>query len=91
MINVNDPEFASAAAFAAYLKDDERSTYTVEELFALNANTHLPQHAIKHMLEAEGLTLEARKSVARVRGFTTSSHDRWYGPGSDQTHGGGGF
>jgi hypothetical protein len=36
-----------------------------------------------------GLTLAERVPPKRVRGFTTSSHDRWFGPGSEPTHAGG--
>ena len=91
MNNTNNPEFVSIAAFAVYLRDDERMTYTVEELHKLNAITRLPQHEIKHALSEQGFSLERRQAPMRVRGFTTSSNDRWYGPGSDKTHGGTGF
>ena len=90
-VMVNDLEYSSVEVFAQYLKDEERTTYTVEELRALNIRTQQAQHQIKHYLCEAGFQLSERKSTPRVRGFRTSSNDRWYGPGSDQTHGGGGF
>jgi hypothetical protein len=34
---------------------------------------------------------EGRAKERRIRGFTTSSHDRWFGPGASPTHGGSGW
>lgn len=78
-------EYASADAFAAYAFDDERETFTADDLAALNYRTRAPVRALRAALEAYGLRLAPRAPARRVRGFTTSSHDRWYGPGSDRT------
>jgi hypothetical protein len=91
MINVNDTEYGSVEDFAVFLRDEERATYSVEELCALNTRTHLTQHCIRHMLETLGFCLEHRVAAPKVRGYMTSSHDRYFGPGSDASHGGGGF
>ena len=34
--------------------------------------------------------MSVREPLRRVRGFRTSSNDRWFGPGSDKMHGGSG-
>lgn len=86
------PEHVSIPAFIQYLRDDERTTFTAEDLSSLNESLHLTFAKIRAALEAEGFSLVPRKKTPmRVRGFSTSSNDRWYGPGSDKTHGGSGF
>jgi len=85
------PEFRSVEAFAEFCFDDDRSAFTHEDLAALNYRLRTPVAAIRAALEAYGLTLAVRDPARRVRGFTTSSHDRWFGPGSCPTHGGSGF
>jgi hypothetical protein len=86
------PELSSIESFAQYLLDDERTSFTVAELQALNARLRISMHEIKSSLGAYGFALELRQvPKPPCRGFTTSSNDRWYGPGSDKTHGGSGF
>jgi len=90
-VEMDDPEFDSIETFVQHLLDDERETYTHEELTALNFRTHMPINAIRKELEGYGLTLANRPNVKRTRGFSTSSNDRWFGPGSAATHGGAGI
>ncbi len=80
---MREPEFASVDAFIKYLVDDERGTYTVEELGKLNHRLRITQAEIRDQLESKGFSLE-RRAVPKPehRGFTTSSNDRWWGPGS---------
>lgn len=85
------PEFASIDTFALYLLDDERMEFTHEDLAALNYRLRRPVAWIRSELEAIGFTLQFREPGRRIRGFQTSSNDRYYGPGSDKTHGGSGF
>jgi hypothetical protein len=87
----HDPEFASVEAFAAFLRDEERDSFSVEELHSLNFCTHRPMAELTKELERLGFSLVRRSSVRRVRGFRSSSHDRWFGAGSEKTHGGSGF
>lgn len=83
------PEFASLQAFYQFMRDEERTTYTVEEIQALNYRTHLTQEELRQQLENEGFSLQKRDvPKPQPRGFTTSNNDRWYGPGSERTHGG---
>lgn len=85
------PEFKSVEVFAQYLLDEDRATYTHEELMALNYRTRTTLAQIRADLDGYGFALAHRASERRVRGFTTSSNDRWFGPGSCATHGGSGF
>ena len=89
--NNEAPEYKSVLTFAKYLDDEERTSYTVAELIELNYRTHIPMDRINKDLEVLGFSMEKREPAKRVRGFTTSSHDRYYGPGSAPSHGGTGF
>ena len=89
--NNEAPEYKSVLTFAKYLDDDERNSFTIEEVVELNYHTYVPTGRLIKSLEVLGFSLEKREPSKRVRGFTTSSHDRWYGPGSHPTHGGSGF
>jgi hypothetical protein len=82
------PEFATVEAFVQFLLDEDRAEFTHEELTALNYRTRTPVAAVRTELEGYGLVLARRDVERRTRGFTTSSNDRWFGPGSMATHGG---
>jgi hypothetical protein len=86
-----DAEYSSIEDFVQFMLDDERDTYTHEELGALNFRTRTPVNAIRKELEGYGLTLANRPNEKKVRGFNSNSNDRWYGPGSMATHGGAGI
>jgi len=90
-VDMEDPEFASVEDFVQFLLDDERDTYTHEELGALNFRTRMPIGAIRKELESYGLKLATREPEKQVRGFSSNSHDRWFGKGSLPTHGGAGI
>jgi hypothetical protein len=85
------PEFASIEAFVQFCMDDDKETFSHEDLTALNFRLRTPVASIRQALESFGLALETRLALKRTRGFTTSSNDRWFGPGSSRTHGGSGF
>jgi len=85
------PEYKSIEDFVQYMIDDERTEFTNEDLAALNYRTRTPVAQIRKALEAYGLKLSIRDPEKRTRGYTTSDHDRWFGPGSEATHGGSGF
>ena len=90
-VDMEDPEYTSLEDFVQFLLDDERDTYTHEDLAALNFRTRMPINSIRKELEGYGFKLAVRAPVKQVRGFTSSSHDRWYGKGSLPTHGGAGI
>ncbi len=85
------PEFASIEAFVEFCLEDERTHFTHQDLRDLAYRLKRSGSKIRPELESYGLHLAERKPEVRVRGFTTSSHDRWFGPGSSPTHGGSGF
>jgi hypothetical protein len=76
------PELESIESFATFLIDDDRETFTSEDLTKLSFTLHQSNHEISEGLKAYGLRLAPREPVRRVRGIRTSSNDRWYGPGS---------
>ncbi len=90
-VNMKDPEYSSVEVFVQYLLDEERDTFTHEELSALNFRTRMPVNAIRKELEGYGITLANRPNEKKVRGFSSNSNDRWFGPGSMATHGGSGI
>lgn len=81
------PEYASVEAFAEDLIDDDRETYTPEEADYLAECLRTSVSKLRKELRGYGLEMTAREVVREVRTFSTSSHDRWYGPGSSATHG----
>ncbi len=83
------PEYRSVDDFVAFMRDDERTSYTHEDLTELRQYLETSAHDLKFVLKAKGLKLEVRGVPRRVRGFLTSSNDRYFGPGSEKTHGGG--
>ena len=90
-IDMEDAEYASVEDFVQFMLDDERTTYTHEDLAALNFRTRMPLNNIRKELDGYGFKLAARAPEKQVRGFTSNSHDRWHGKGSLPTHGGAGI
>ena len=88
---MDSPEHASVETFAEYLFDDERETFDHSDLALLGESTNERRQVIRRELESYGFTLSKRDPVRRVRGVTSNSHDRWYGPGSSRSHGGSGW
>lgn len=84
------PEYASIETFVQFCMDDERDHFGYEDLQCLNYRLHRPVSEIKEELQSYGLKLRLRATEKSVRGVRTSSHDRWFGPGSCKTHGGSG-
>jgi hypothetical protein len=79
------PEYASVEVFVQFCMDDERAEFTHEDLAELNCATCRRRQDIRKELEGYGLVLVPREPSRAPRGFTTSSHDRWSGPGSCPT------
>jgi hypothetical protein len=86
------PELASVEAFVDYLLADDRTEATYEEADELAAalGQSVPTLVIRKLVAA-GVTVGARPMARRVRGFQTSSNDRYFGPGSSPSHGGSGW
>lgn len=90
-VDMEDPEYSSIEDFVQFMLDDERDTYTHEDIAALNFRTRMPINNIRKELDGYGFKLGVRAPVKQVRGFTSNSHDRWHGKGSLPTHGGAGI
>ena len=86
-----DPEHESVEAFVEYMIDDEREVFDHADVDAIATATKTSHHKVRVALEGFGLRLARRERVKHVRGVTTNSHDRWYGPGAERTHGGSGW
>lgn len=86
------PETSSVDAFANFLLEEDRLEFTFEEAtrLARDLGLSLPTPVIRQLKDL-GFTMAPRHEPPKVRGFRTSSHDRFYGPGSCATHGGSGW
>lgn len=71
------PELCSVEAFVEHLIDDERATFTRDELVALSAATTTSIRTLLPALQSYGLALERTDPPRRVRGFKANCHNRW--------------
>ena len=85
------PEYKTIEAFVQFCFDDDRSTYTHEDLAALQYRLRTRVDIIRAELLKYGLMLSKREVPKYIRGFCSNDHDRWYGKGSERTFGGSGF
>ena len=86
------PELTSVEAFVGFLLDDDRTSFSYAEACALAEVLCVHESAVIRELRSYGLSYLGRPVESRrVRGFTTSSNDRWFGPGSSPSHGGSGW
>ncbi len=72
------------------LQDDRTEVLYADIESAGQRNGVHPATLIKVIVKL-GATIGERPTIRRVRGFTSSSNDRWFGPGADRCHGGAGF
>ena len=86
-----DPELESVEAFASYLLAEDRSSFSFAEATALADSLGVHVSGVIRELKSYGFAQDARPIPKAVRGFLTSSHDRYYGPGSSPSHGGSGW
>lgn len=88
-LDPNDAEFESVTAFAEYLVDDDRETYTCQELQCVwSRGTNLRIQQIRAELAEYGLTLEERPKERQTRGYTDNPNNRY--AGNPMSGGGGG-
>lgn len=71
------PEFASVEVFAEYLVDDERDTFTHEDLSAVAYRTKTSISAVRVSLESYGFKLATRAVPKKFRTLNSNPHDRW--------------
>jgi len=84
-------EYKTLDNFVEFLADDARTTVEFCELETVSRQTRTSISKLRRFLSELGITMNPRPKARAVRGFTTSSNDRWFGPGSERTHGGSGF
>ena len=72
-----EPEFESVEAFAEFLVDEDRDTFTFEELDKLQ--TQMKRHGLLKQLLAYGFKYEGRPKERQVRGFTSNNHNLYQG------------
>lgn len=84
------PEHENVEAFAEFLLAEERTSFTFAEADLIARGLKIATYKVIEELKAFGFQYEGRNEPKRVRGYTTSSLDRWYGPGSSKSHGGSG-
>lgn len=90
-LDPQDPEFESLDEFEEFLIDNDQTEFDHRHLQCLNFRLGIQARLIRRDLEDRGLTLKLREVPRSRRGHTTSSHDRWFGPGASRTHGGSGW
>jgi len=88
--NLWESHYEDVGEFIAYLEEEEETSFDFGDLNALSDRTGIPNKDLRETIEAFGFTLAPRAHEVRVRTFADNPHDRWYGPGSSATHGGGG-
>ncbi len=84
------PEYASVEAFVQFCLDDERTTFLPGEAQRIAQALCVPTVEVLAELRSWGLVAVLRPRETG-RGYRTSSMDRYYGPGSEPTHGGTGW
>ena len=84
------PEHASVEAFGEFLLAEERTSFSFNEADRIARGLRVATYVVINGLKSYGFTYEGRASEKRVRGYRTSSLDRFYGPGSAKSHGGSG-
>jgi len=72
------------------LENDEVS-FSFIEADALAKDVGIHVSTIIRLAVEAGLSYGGREVPKKVRGFKTSSNDRWFGPGSSPTSGGSGW
>lgn len=85
------PEYESIESFVEECLDDERETFSAEDLGEMAYRLRRSRSVVRAELESYGLRLQERKIERKTRGFTSNPHDRFYGPGSSPMHGGSGW
>ena len=90
-----DRLLASAAAAVTSFVDeklgDEETSFCFPEAEKLAKDVGIHVSTIIRLGQEAGLSYLGRETPKRVRGFTTSSNDRYFGPGSSNSHGGSGW
>lgn len=76
--------------FLTDLVDDDRTTCTFEEVELLGLDLQIYTTVLIREIRSYGVEV-TREIPKNVRGYRTSSHDRYFGPGSSSSYGGSGY
>ena len=74
-----EPEFASVEAFAEFCMDEERESFSFDDLTKLREVLVCSPGKILKELATYGLKYEGREHEKTVRGFTSNSHNLYAG------------
>jgi hypothetical protein len=83
-------DHSSIESFVEMCMADEAYTFSFDDVCEVAVQIQKSRNVVIRELQSYGLTYQGRQVQRAVRGFTTSSNDRWYGPGSSKMHGGSG-
>ena len=86
-----DADHSDVATFAEFLVDDERTTFTSDDIVQLAEAERKSYHIVRKALEAYGFKLATRPHEKHFRGVSSSDNDRYFGKGSERMHGGSGW
>jgi len=73
------PEYESVEAFAELLYDEDRSSYSFEEISTLSERLRVSIPKLIKELAEYGLKYKGRPKEIVVRGFQSNDHNRWEG------------
>lgn len=90
MTVADQPEYQDIETFAQYLLDEERTSFLPGEAQRVAERMGKNTGEVQRELKSYGFTMDV-PTRCKVRGFTTSSNDRYFGPGSEKMHGGSGW
>lgn len=76
--------------FVEFKKGNDEASFSFDEAEKEAENIGIHVSTIITLAKEAGLSYSGRDNVKKVRGYTTGSNDRWYGPGSSKTYGGSG-
>jgi hypothetical protein len=82
------PEHESVEAFVQFCLDDDRSSFSPDDVTAICLSTHQRRQDVRRELEGYGLSYSGMRQERTVRGFQSNSHDRW---SAYPSHGGSGW
>lgn len=81
---------AAITLFVEEKTDNDETNFSFEEAEAVAEESGIHVSSVVQAVKGYGLTMMERPVEKRVRGFRTSSNDRFFGPGSSPMHGGSG-
>lgn len=81
-------EHSSIESFVEWCMADDVESFTFEDVCEIAVQARMSRNVVIRELQGYGLTYEGRPAVRAVRGFTTSSNDRWQ---AYPSHGGSGW